>query len=88
LSYNEDQSQFRVCLFEKEGANSPAARYSLHFYTYSMFDRKATTPDMQPVHQRITARFGDILDSVFFQRKCRNTLVVLNPRVQDAREAG
>jgi hypothetical protein len=87
ISYNDDHSLFRVCCFEKEAPDSPVPHYALHFYTYNIYERKVTAPHMEPVRQRIMGRFGDILEAVFFQRKCRNTLLILSPRVQDVREA-
>lgn len=42
---------------------------------------------MEAARKYITERgCGDLIDSVFFHRKCRNTLIIFNPRIQDTRD--
>lgn len=58
----------------------------MYYYSYNAGEKKVTSPEMDEVRAKVLPRYGDYIDAVMYHRKCRNTLLIFRPYIQDARE--
>lgn len=57
----------------------------MYYYSYNAGEKKVTSPEMDEARAKVFPRYGDYIDAVMYHRKCRNTLLIFNPYIQDAR---
>lgn len=58
----------------------------MYYYSYNAGEKKVSSPEMEEVRTKVATKYGDYIDAVMYHRKCRNTLLIFNPYIQDTRE--
>jgi hypothetical protein len=71
---------------EKENKDKFNEKYVLYYYTYNYIEKKVCSPEMEEIRLKFAPRYGDFIDAIILQRRCRNTLLIFEPHVQDSRE--